>query len=133
MRIEQIDIKGGDASDPEPTSTLAIADEMFAIHPTRYGAIEADEWEEGPCIAFTLTHRPTGYAVVTGRSWVEVLGYWSEIHARSSVNWNITDPDVVSRTIGPVFRSIRKAVEARVIAASALPPAVDAESKGREG
>lgn len=118
MKIEQIEIKGGDPDAPTNESTLAIVDDLFAIHPSRYGSIEFDDFEEGrPAVAFTLTHRPTGYAVVSGRSWVEVLGFWNEIHARSTVRWDISDPQRVSRELGPEFRDIRKVVEARVLAA----------------
>lgn len=114
MRIEQIEIKGGAADAPESISTLAIADDYFAIHPTGFGAIGWDENAEAPAIAFTLTHRPTGYAVVTGRSWVEVLGYWSEIKA-SAMDWNISDPESVRKQMGPEFRRIRKSVESRIV------------------
>lgn len=117
MRIEQIEVKGGDKDDPQAIPTLAIADDVFAIHPTNYGAIQFDAWEGSPNIAFTLTHRPTGYAIVDGRSWVEVLGFWNEIHARKT-DWNISDPARVAKELGPEVRSIRKAVEARVLAAS---------------
>lgn len=125
MRIEQIEVKGGDKEDPQAISTLAIADDVFAIHPTNYGAIESDPWEGSPNISFTLTHRLTGYAIVTGRSWVEVLGFWNEIHARKA-DWNISDPARVSKELGPEFRSIRKAVEARVLAVSEAAQAVGA-------
>lgn len=126
MRIEQIEIAAGpDDFNREDSSALAIADDVFAIHPTNFGALEFDEDSEMPTVAFTLTHRPTGYAVVVGRSWVEVLGFWSEIHARSAVDWNITDPNEVRTRLGKEFRSIRKAVEGRMLAPRQAADAVD--------
>src|SRR5688572_11503121 len=98
MRIEQIVIKTS-APDGESPKVLAIATDTFAIHPTDGGGIQWDEFEEAHCVAFSLTHRPTGYAVVTGRSWNEVLGYWSEIQSRRDVDWSFTDPDVVRKVV----------------------------------
>lgn len=118
MRIEQIEIKT-DSEAGTAMKVLAIATDMFAIHPTNGGGIGWDDWNEGMSVAFTLTHRPTGYAVVSGRSWNEVLGYWSEIHARDGIDWSQSDPRAVQTTVGPIFRDIKNAVEARMLAPDA--------------
>ena len=123
MRIEQIGIST--TSDGEVQKVLAIATDLFAIHPTNGGGIEWDDMECAYCVAFTLTHRPTGYAVVCGRSWNEVLGYWSEIQSRTGIDWSLTDPEMVRTIVGPAFRDIKSAVEGRMLASRPAADAVD--------
>lgn len=112
MLIEETIIETKDG--PQKASALCVADELFSIRCTgiRTEYIE-DGIDEYP--GFTLTHKPTGYAMLTAVRWDECLETLRQLRLRTDINWAFTDP-VVAKSLGQKWLEIRGAAQ-RVIAA----------------
>lgn len=129
LRIGRISVAMGQRSKSGWTETgaktvLCLCDELFAIHSDGVDYdIDEDDCDFAEPL-FTITHRPTGYALRSGVTWELALETLLEVQRRPDVDWTWTDP-LVAKSMGEVWNDIKATVDRRL---SILPTPVAKDS-----